>query len=80
MTEELREHANTLHSQITDTQAKLNIILDMRDSGNALTLHDTHVGSVCISSDHVLKADILDIVEHTLTKELYNLQEEFKSL
>ena len=80
MTDELRQRANELHSQITDTQQKLNIILDMRDSGSALSLHDTHVGSICIQSEHVLKADILDIVEHALTKELQSLQKEYKKL
>jgi hypothetical protein len=80
MTDEIRHKANTLHKQIEDTQNKLNIILDMRDSGKVLTLHDSEVGSVHIQSDHVLKYDILDEVEHTLTKELYDLQEEYKKL
>ena len=80
MTEELRQRANALHKQIEDTQARINIILDMRDSGNSLTLHDSEVGSVHIQPDHVLKADILDVVEHALTKELFDLQEEYKKL
>lgn len=80
MTEELRQRANALHDQITDTQARLNIILDMRDSGNALTLHDSRVGSICIPSDHVLKADILDAVEHALTRELLDAQKEYEKL
>lgn len=80
MTEELRQRANALHKQIEDLQARINIILDMRDSGKVLTLHDSEVGSVHIQSEHVLKADILDIVEHTLTKELYDLQKEYEKL
>lgn len=61
MTEELRQKANEYHTQIADVQTKLNIILDMRDSDNTLSLHDTKVGSIRIQSDHVLKADILDV-------------------
>lgn len=80
MTEELRQKANALHKQIEDTQAKLNIILNMHDSGNVLTLHDSKVGSISILSDHVLKYDILDIAEHALTKELLNIQEEYEKL
>lgn len=80
MTEELRQKANEYHKQITDLQTRINIILDMRDSGNALTLHDAHIGSICIQSDHVLKYDILDIVERALTKELYDLQKEYEAL
>lgn len=80
MTDEIRQRANALYKQIEDTQNKLNIILDMRDSGNALSLHDSRVGSVHIQSDHVLKADILDEAEHALTKELFDLQEEYKKL
>lgn len=80
MTDELRQKANEYHKQITDLQARINIILDMRDSGNALTLHDSRVGSIHIESDHVLKADILDIVEHALTKELQDLVKEYEKL
>lgn len=80
MTEELRQRANALHKQITDTQARINIIMDMRDSGNALTLHDSAIGSIQIQPEHVLKADILDIVEHALTRELYDLQKEYDAL
>lgn len=80
MTDELRQRANALHKQIEDLQTRINIILDMRDSGNTLTLHDSAVGSIHIQSDHVLKADILDIVEHALTKELYDLQKEYEAL
>lgn len=80
MTDELRQKANELHKQIDDTQVKLNIILDMRDSGKVLTLHDGSIGSVSIQPDHVLKYDILDMVEHTLTKELQDLTEEYKKL
>lgn len=80
MTEELRQKANALHKQITDLQTRINIILDMRDSGDVLTLHDSKVGSIHIQSDHVLKADILDMVEHTLTRELLDLQKEFEKL
>lgn len=80
MTEELRQRANALHKQIEDTQNRLNIILDMRDSGKVLTLHDTSIGSIQIQPEHVLKIDILDIVEHALTRELNDLQEEFKKL
>lgn len=80
MTEELRQKANEYHKQITDLQTRINIILDMRDSGCALSLHDSKVGSIHIQSDHVLKADILDEVEHALTKELYDLQKEYEKL
>ena len=80
MTEELRQRANALHKQIEDTQARLNIILDMRDSGNALTLFDSKIGSIHIQSDHTLKYDILDEVEHALTRELQDLTEEYKKL
>lgn len=80
MTEELRQRANALHKQIEDLQVRINIILDMRDSGCVLSLHDSKVGSIHIQSDHVLKADILDIAEHALTKELFDLQEEYKKL
>ena len=80
MTEELRQRANELHKQITDTQARINIILDMRDSGCALSLHDSEVGTLFIQADGVLKYDILDIVEHALTKELYDLQKEYEKL
>lgn len=80
MTEELRQKANELHSQIQDVQNRLNIILDMRDSGNSLTLHDTKIGTVSIRFDHALKYDILDVVEHTLTRELQDLQKEYEKL
>lgn len=80
MTEELRQRANALHKQITDTQTRINIIMDMRDSGDVLTLHDSKVGSIHIQSEHVLKADILDIVEHALTKELQDLVKEYEAL
>lgn len=80
MTEELRQKANALHKQIEDAQARINIIMDMRDSGNALTLHDSRVGSIHIESDHVLKADILDAVEHALTRELQDLVKEYEKL
>lgn len=80
MTDELRQKANEYHRQITDLQTRINIIMDMRDSGNALTLHDSAIGSIHIQSEHVLKADILDIVEHALTKELYDLQKEYEKL
>lgn len=80
MTEELRQKANELHKQIADVQAKLNIILDMHDSGDALSLHDSKVGTISIRSGEVLKADILDMVEHVLTKELQDLQKEYKKL
>ena len=80
MTDELRQKANTLHKQIEDTQNRINIILDMRDSGASLTLHDPKVGSICILPDHVLKADILDMVEHTLTRELQDLVKEYEAL
>ena len=80
MTEELRQKANEYHKQITDLQTRINIILDMRDSGDVLTLHDSKVGSIHIQSDHTLKYDILDVVEHTLTKELYDLQKEYEKL
>lgn len=80
MTEELRQKANALHSQITDLQTRINIILDMRDSGKVLTLHDSKVGSIHIQSEHVLKADILDVVEHALTKELQDLVKEYDAL
>jgi len=80
MTEEIRTRANELHKQIETTQARLNIILDMRDSGNVLSLHDSEVGTVQIPVEHVLKYDILDIAEHALTKELLNIQEEYKKL
>lgn len=80
MTEELRQKANEYHKQITDLQTRINIILDMRDSGDVLTLHDSKVGSIHIQSDHTLKYDILDVVEHALTKELYDLQKEYEKL
>lgn len=80
MTEELRQKANEYHKQITDLQTRINIILDMRDSGDVLTLHDSKVGSIHIQSEHVLKADILDIVEHALTKELQDLVKEYEKL
>lgn len=80
MTEEIRQRANALHKQIEDTQNRLNIILDMRDSGKVLTLHDTSIGTVVIQPDHTLKYDILDEVEHALTRELNDLQEEYKKL
>lgn len=80
MTEELRQRANALHKQITDLQTRINIILDMRDSNNILTLHDSKVGTVHIQSEHVLKADILDIVEHALTRELQDLVKEYDAL
>lgn len=80
MTEEIRQRANELHKQIEDTQNRINIILDMRDSGDVLTLHDSKVGSIHIQSDHVLKYDILDAVVHALTKELYDLQKEYEKL
>lgn len=80
MTEELRQKANEYHKQITDLQTRINIILDMRDSSNTLTLHDTKVGSIHIQSEHVLKADILDIIEHALTKELQDLVKEYEAL
>lgn len=80
MTEELRQRANALHKQIEDTQNRLAIILDMRDSDNALTLHDSAIGSIRIQPEHVLKADILDVVEHALTKELQYLQKEYEAL
>ena len=80
MTEEVHQKANTLHKQITDLQARINIILDMRDSGNVLSLYDLEIGTVQIPPEHVLKYDILDVVEHALTKELQNAQEEYKKL
>ena len=80
MTEELRQKANEYHRQITDLQTRINIIMDMRDSGNTLTLHDSAIGSIHIQPEHVLKADILDIAEHALTKELYDLQKEYEKL
>lgn len=80
MTDEIRTRANELYKQITDTQAKLNIILDMRDSGNALSLFDSEIGTVQIPAEHVLKFDLLDTAEHALTKELQNVQEEYKKL
>ena len=80
MTEEIRQKANELHKQIENTQNRLNIILDMRNSGNVLSLHDSEIGTVQIPSEHVLKYDILDTVEHALTKELQNAQEEYKKL
>lgn len=80
MTEELRQRANALHKQIEDLQARINIILDMRDSGNVLSLFDSEIGTVQIPAEHVLKYDILDIAEHALTKELLNIQEEYKKL
>ena len=80
MTEELRQRANELHSRIEDLQARLNIILDMRESGNALSLFDSEVGTVQIPAEHVLKFDLLDVAEHALTKELQNANEEYKKL
>lgn len=80
MTEELRQKANELHKQIADLQARINIILDMRDSGDALSLHDSKVGTISIRSGEVLKADILDMVEHALTKELLDVQKEYEAL
>ena len=80
MTEEIHKKANELHEQIADTQARLNIILDMRNSGNVLSLHDSEVGIVFIPSDYILKFDLLDAVEHAFTKELLKAQEEYKKL
>lgn len=80
MTEELRQRANALHKQIEDTQNRLNIILDMRDSGNSLTLHDTKIGTVGIQANTELKYDILDVVEHALAKELQDLTKEYEKL
>lgn len=80
MTDEIRTRANELHEQIIDTQARLNIILDMRSSGNALSLFDSEIGSIQIPAEHVLKFDLLDVAEHALTSELRNAQEEYKKL
>ena len=80
MTEETRQRANALHKQIEDTQARINIIMDMRDSGAVLTLHDSKIGTVHIQSDHTLKYDILDEVEHALTRELQDLVKEYEAL
>lgn len=80
MTEELRQRANALHKQIEDLQTRINIILDMRDSGCALSLHDSEVGILFIQADHVLKADILDVAEHALTRELQDLVKEYEKL
>lgn len=80
MTDEIRTRANELHKQIETTQARLNIILDMRDSGNVLSLHDSEIGTVQIPAEHVLKFDLLDAAEHALTKELYDLVKEYEKL
>lgn len=80
MTDELRQRANTLHRQIGDIRAQVQIVESMHHCDNDIIITCDEVGSITIAYDDELKDDIIDIVLRNLNKQEEEAEDEYRRL
>lgn len=80
MTEELRQRANTLHHQIEDLDAQIQIVEDMHHCDNSIQIRCNQVGEITIPAEGELKDDIIDLILNKLNAKKGEVEDEYRRL
>lgn len=80
MTEELRQKANVLHSQIKDLTNEIETVEDMHHCDGNLCIRVADIGAIAIAGDDELKDDIIDLILNKLTTRKEEVEDEYRRL
>ena len=80
MTEEIRQRANKLHTEIEHLTNQIAVVEDMHHSDIRLQIRCDDIGSIFIESDDELKDDIIDLILSKLTPIKEAKEDEYRML